>query len=70
VEASWNWRKDLLEQAFEMMDDLAKPNSKVVDIAVHGGSCLPLGGSNYDVTPDVDAMFFSERKTPFQLSLE
>lgn len=60
--------RNLLEQAFEMMGDLAAQDGKVIDIAVYGGSCLLLAGNIRDVTRDVDAVFLSERSRGYQLA--
>ncbi|WP_451974609.1 hypothetical protein [Azospirillum endophyticum] len=60
--------RTLLEQAFEMMGDLAARDGKVIDIAVYGGSCLLLAGNIRDVTRDVDAVFLSERSRGYELA--
>ncbi|CAO3445905.1 hypothetical protein [Azospirillum largimobile] len=60
--------RDLLEQAFEMMGDLAALDGKVIDIAVYGGSCLLLAGNIRDVTRDVDAVFLRERSRGYELA--
>lgn len=60
--------RNLLEQAFEMMGDLAAQDGKVIDIAVYGESCLLLAGNIRDVTRDVEAVFLSERSRGYELA--
>jgi hypothetical protein len=60
--------RELIEQAFDRMGELAAKRGLVIEIAVYGGSCLVLASDIRNASVDVDAVFLTNRSAVYEIA--
>jgi hypothetical protein len=60
--------RELIEQAFDRMGELAAQRGLVIEIAVYGGSCLVLASDIRNASADIDAVFLTNRSAVYEIA--
>jgi len=60
--------KAAIEDAFDLMGNIAADRGTVLEIAVYGGSCLMLASNLREASGDIDAVFLSDRTEVQQIA--
>ncbi len=62
--------KEIIEQAFGEMGEIAAARGLMIEIAVYGGSCLILASDIRNASGDVDAVFLSDNNVVREIATE